>query len=142
MADMDLHGTYIFHADPTAIWHALFDPKALKSCLPGAKAIEGSVQDGFTAEIEMNFGPMAIALRGAVHVAEMTPFRSVRLKGQGRGLADITLERRGGQTLLSYHMSIHVGGRFGRLGDGVVTNFAKSTLNTFFAELDKLVVDA
>ncbi|MEM7597304.1 MAG: SRPBCC domain-containing protein [Pseudomonadota bacterium] len=139
---MELQGTHKFDADPKVIWHALFDPKALITCVPGAKRINGSIRDGFTAEVETHFGPMTIAFQGEISVVDMTPFQSVSLKGKSRGLADIMLEKRDGKTLLSYHVSVTVGGRFGRLGEGVVTSFAKSMVDTFFAELEQVVVNA
>lgn len=139
---MELQGTQQFNSAPKVIWNALLDPKVLKSCVPGAKMIEGSVKDGFKAEVETNFGPMTIGFQGDISVVEMTPFQSMTLKGKSRGLADITLEKRDGKTLLSYHVSVTVGGRFGRLGEGVVTSFAKSMVDAFFNELEQVTVNA
>ncbi|MEO0751177.1 MAG: SRPBCC domain-containing protein [Pseudomonadota bacterium] len=139
---MQLQGTHQFDATPKVIWHALFDPNVLKSCVPGAKIIQGSVQDGYKAEVETNFGPMMIGFRGDISVTEMKPYESMRLKGKSRGLADITLEERDGKTLLTYEVSVTIGGRFGRLGEGVATSFAKSMVEAFFSELDQIVVNA
>jgi carbon monoxide dehydrogenase subunit G len=82
---------------------------------------------------------MKIGFAGHITLDKMEPYTSMTLKGSGRGKIDVSLQDQGSSTLVSYMVSANLGGRFMRLGESVVSGFAKSVADRFFSRLEKSI---
>ena len=131
-------------ADPATVYAAILDPEMLKACVPGASAVEGNPQDGYTATVTQKVGPVKATFKGQVTMSDMVENEKLTITGEGKGGAagfakggaTVTLAPAGeGATLLSYEVEAKVGGKLAQLGSRLIDGFAKKMADQFFQNL-------
>lgn len=137
---MDMTGSRIINAPRDVVWAALQDPQVLKECVPGCDSLEGSVADGFTAQVTQKVGPVKAKFKGEVVLSDLDAPNQMRLSGEGKGGAAgfakggalVKLAAVEGGTELSYNVEAKVGGKLAQLGSRIIDSFAKKMADQFF----------
>ncbi|SFK81438.1 CoxG family protein [Shimia haliotis] len=133
-------------AAPVAeVWAALTSAETLQACVPGAKEVTGSAEDGFEAVVTQKVGPVKATFKGNVVLSNMVEGTSLTLTGEGKGGAagfakggaDVKLAATEGGTLLSYEVDAKVGGKLAQLGSRLIDGFAKKMADQFFTNLQE-----
>lgn len=131
-------------ADPATVYAAILDPEMLKACVPGASAVEGNPEEGYTAIVTQKVGPVKATFKGQVTMSDMVENEKLTIAGEGKGGAagfakggaSVTLAPAGeGATLLSYEVEAKVGGKLAQLGSRLIDGFAKKMADQFFDNL-------
>ncbi len=128
------------------VWAFLVDPRRVAACVPGG--VLGDVLDErtFLGEVRMALGPLTLAYRGRVQLAEVDAAeRRVKIVGKARERAGtdsarLTLESAltplpGGGTEVVAHARVDVAGRIVELGRGVLEAFAHLVFQDFAASV-------
>ncbi|SFL59858.1 CoxG family protein [Shimia aestuarii] len=133
-------------AAPVAeVWAALLSADVLQACVPGAKEVTGTPEDGFEAVVVQKVGPVKATFKGQVVLSNMVEGESLTLTGEGKGGAagfakggaDVTLAASETGTLLSYEVDAKVGGKLAQLGSRLIDGFAKKMADQFFTNLQE-----
>ena len=133
---MQMSDTRQIAVPPAQVYAALLDPEMLKSCVPGAQEVTGSVEDGFTATVVQKVGPVKATFKGEVTISDLVPDTSLKIDGSGKGGAagfakggaEVHLLAKDGGTELSYDVEAKVGGKLAQLGSRIIDGFAKKLL--------------
>lgn len=131
-------------APPARVWVFLVDPRRVVACVPGGRLGEVQGERTFAGEVKLALGPLALAYRGRVELAEVDEARrQVKILGkarerEGTDSARLTLESRlaplpGGGTLVLAHARVDVEGRLAELGRGVLEALAHLVFQDFAA---------
>ena len=138
---MEFVGEYEIEAEPRRVWSCLLDEEVLRATIPGCKSLEGSVADGFAAEVVVKLGPVKAMFKGEVSFSEIDEPHSLVMSGDGKGgvagfahgSARVNLApTEGGGTLLSYVAEATVGGKIAQIGSRLITASAKKIADKFF----------
>ncbi|KHA53558.1 MAG: CoxG family protein [Sulfitobacter geojensis] len=140
---MQMSDTRQIAVPPAQVYAALLDPEVLKSCVPGAQEVTGSVEDGFTATVVQKVGPVKATFKGEVTISDLVPDTSLKIDGSGKGGAagfakggaEVRLLAKDGGTELSYDVEAKVGGKLAQLGSRIIDGFAKKMADQFFQNL-------
>lgn len=140
---MQMSDTRQIAVPPAQVYAALLDPEVLKSCVPGAQEVTGSVEDGFTATVVQKVGPVKATFKGEVTISDLVPDTSLKIDGSGKGGAagfakggaEVRLLAKNGGTELSYDVEAKVGGKLAQLGSRIIDGFAKKMADQFFQNL-------
>ncbi|OAN86024.1 CoxG family protein [Sulfitobacter geojensis] len=140
---MQMSDTRQIAVPPAQVYAALLDPEMLKSCVPGAQEVTGSVEDGFTATVVQKVGPVKATFKGEVTISDLVPDTSLKIDGSGKGGAagfakggaEVRLLAKDGGTELSYDVEAKVGGKLAQLGSRIIDGFAKKMADQFFQNL-------
>ncbi|WP_386625329.1 CoxG family protein [Sulfitobacter geojensis] len=140
---MQMSDTRQIAVPPAQVYAALLDPEVLKSCVPGAQEVTGSVEDGFTATVVQKVGPVKATFKGEVTISDLVPDTSLKIDGSGKGGAagfakggaEVRLLPKDGGTELSYDVEAKVGGKLAQLGSRIIDGFAKKMADQFFQNL-------
>ncbi|MFY0646967.1 CoxG family protein [Sulfitobacter geojensis] len=140
---MQMSDTRQIAVPPAQVYAALLDPEVLKSCVPGAQEVTGSVEDGFTATVVQKVGPVKATFKGEVTISDLVPDTSLKIDGSGKGGAagfakggaEVHLLAKDGGTELSYDVEAKVGGKLAQLGSRIIDGFAKKMADQFFQNL-------
>ena len=132
---MQMSDTRQIAVPPAQVYAALLDPEVLKSCVPGAQEVTGSVEDGFTATVVQKVGPVKATFKGEVTISDLVPDTSLKIDGSGKGGADVRVTEKDGGTELSYDVEAKVGGKLAQLGSRIIDGFAKKMADQFFQNL-------
>ncbi|MFK7836176.1 MAG: CoxG family protein [Sulfitobacter sp.] len=140
---MHMSDTRQIAVPPAQVYAALLDPEMLKSCVPGAQEVTGSVEDGFEATVVQKVGPVKATFKGSVTISDLVPDTSLKIDGSGKGGAagfakggaDVRLAEKDGGTELSYDVDAKVGGKLAQLGSRIIDGFAKKMADQFFENL-------
>ena len=133
-------------AAPVAeVWGALLSAETLLACVPGAKEVTGSAEEGFEATVVQKVGPVKATFKGQVVLSNLVAGESLTLTGEGKGGAagfakggaDVTLAPSETGTLLSYEVEAKVGGKLAQLGSRLIDGFAKKMADQFFTNLQE-----
>ena len=130
-------------ADPAAVYAALLNPEILLVCVPGAKEVTGSVDDGFDAVVTQKVGPVKATFKGHVSLSEMVEGETLTISGEGKGgaagfakgSAIVVLTASETGTRLVYEVDAKVGGKLAQLGSRLIDGFAKKMADQFFTNL-------
>ncbi len=124
------------------VWNALNDPAVLKECLPGCQSFDSSGENSFEVVLTAKVGPVKATFKGEVTLSDVNPPESYRISGSGKGGvagfakggAEVHLESVGdsGVTLMSYQVTVSVGGKLAQVGSRLVTGAARKMANDFF----------
>ncbi len=124
------------------VWNALNDPAVLKECLPGCQLFDPSGENSFEVVLMAKVGPVKATFKGEVTLSDVNPPESYRISGSGKGGvagfakggAEVHLESvdDSGVTLMSYQVTVSVGGKLAQVGSRLVTGAAKKMANDFF----------
>lgn len=132
-------------ADPATVYAALLSPEVLVQCVPGAKEVTGTVEEGYTATVTQKVGPVQATFKGRVEMSDLVEGQKLTLTGEGKGgaagfakgLAVVTLAPSETGTLLSYDVEAKVGGKLAQLGSRLIDGFAKKMADQFFVNLQE-----
>lgn len=140
---MHMSDTRQISVPPAEVYAALLDPGMLQNCVPGAKEVTGSVEEGFEATVVQKVGPVKATFKGEVTISDLVPDTSLKIDGSGKGGAagfakggaEVRLAEKDGGTELSYDVEAKVGGKLAQLGSRIIDGFAKKMADQFFENL-------
>ncbi len=142
---MELKDEILIPAPREAVYAALNDPEVLKTCIPGCEEITKTGENELEAKVVLKIGPVKAKFSGNVTLSPDAPPERFSLTGQGnggvagfaKGGADVVLEDRGGETMLTYTAKADVGGKIAQLGSRLIEGTSKKLAGAFFANLAK-----
>jgi carbon monoxide dehydrogenase subunit G len=140
---MQMSDTRQIAATPAEVYAALLDPDMLKTCVPGAQEVTGSVAEGYEAVVVQKVGPVKATFTGQVTLSDLVENTSLKIDGAGKGGAagfakggaEVRLAAKDGGTELSYDVEAKVGGKLAQLGSRIIDGFAKKMADQFFDNL-------
>ncbi len=144
---MKLSGTHKFKASSTQVFNAILNPEVLKSCIPGCHSIEYLDNNRIQAHISTPLpglkGPYRVVINIANHQAPR--YLELQVLRQGRGgsvnaVSQINLNDETDGALLSYDTQADLEGPIALANNPIGQGMTKSTLGTFFKNLDKAIV--
>lgn len=124
------------------VWSHLVDPRQVVCWLPGAELTEVVDERTFHGAVKVRVGPVTVAYRGRVVLAEVDPVaHRVKMLGEGRetggaGSARMTVESRlapipGGGTEVAVLAEVEVAGRLMQLGRGMIEQVSHQLFGHF-----------
>jgi carbon monoxide dehydrogenase subunit G len=144
---MDMTGEYRIAAPRQKVWEALNDPEILKQCIPGCEEINKLSDTEMTAKVTAKVGPVKAKFGGKVTLSDLDPPNGYRISGEGsggaagfaKGGAQVRLADDGADTLLSYTVEAHVGGKLAQIGSRLIDATARKMADDFFARFAAIV---
>jgi carbon monoxide dehydrogenase subunit G len=138
---MEMTGEFRIPAPRERVWASLNDPEILKASIPGCETIEKVSDNEFTARVTARVGPVKATFGGKVTLSDLDPPQSYTISGEGqggvagfaRGAAKVKLADEGSETLLSYTVEAHVGGKLAQVGSRLIDATAKKMAGDFFS---------
>ena len=141
---MKMNAEREIRAEPAKVWAALMDPKHLQQCVRGCTSMEGTVEDGFKAEVTEKVGPVKATLRCEIQVSDIDEGKSCTVSAHGKGIvgfakgtAAVKLNETEEGTLLSYDVEGKLGGKLAQLGSRIVNSYARKSADRFFERLQE-----
>lgn len=144
---MKLSGTHKFKASSTQVFNAILNPEVLKTCIPGCDSIEYLDDKRLQANISTPLpglrGPYGVVINIANQQAP--GYLELQVLRQGRGgsvnaVSQINLSDETDGALLSYNANADLEGPIALANNPIGQGMTKSTLGTFFKNLDKAIV--
>lgn len=140
---MELHDEILIKAPRDQVYAALNDPEVLRACIPGCEELVKRSETDLEARVLLKIGPMKALFSGRVTLDPEDPPAHFSLTGEGsggvagfaKGGADVTLEDRGAETLVSYRAKAEIGGKLAQLGSRLVVATARKLSASFFESL-------
>lgn len=137
---MELTDTLVIPAPRNVVFAALNDPEILQRCIPGCETLIKHSETELEAKVVLKIGPVKARFTGHVTLDPSQAPEAFGLTGQGsggaagfaKGGADVQLEDRGDETLLSYSAKAEIGGKLAQLGSRLVTGAARKLAAQFF----------
>lgn len=128
-------------------WEALNDTELLKQCIPGCESIEPDGENAYALALTAAVGPVRARFKGRMALEDIQAPDSytIRFDGQGgaagfgKGTARVRLEPDGDETVLSYTVDAHVGGKLAQIGSRLVDAAARKMADTFFTRFTEAV---
>ena len=128
-------------------WEALNDTELLKQCIPGCESIEPDGDNAYLVAMTAAVGPVKARFKGRMALEDIQAPDSytIRFDGQGgaagfgKGSAQVRLEPDGDETVLTYTVNAHVGGKIAQIGSRLVDAAARKMADTFFARFTEAV---
>ncbi len=143
---MKLTGSYNLNVKKEVVWKNLNDPKTLMRCIPGCESFDRKDDYTFKATATNQIGPMNATFSGEVKLSNIKENQSYTLAGEGQssvgfanGTADIKLDEKNGKTILTYEVSLNVGGKIAQLGSRLIDGVAKKMADYFFGRFADLI---
>ena len=143
---MKLSGSYNLNVKKEVVWKNLNDPIVLMKCIPGCESFDKEDECTFKAIATNQIGPMNATFSGQVKLSNIKPNQSYTLSGEGQssvgfanGSANINLNEENGKTILTYEVSVNVGGKIAQLGSRLIDGVAKKMADYFFGRFADLV---
>ncbi|MFJ4288294.1 CoxG family protein [Cupriavidus sp. NPDC089707] len=130
-----------------AAWEALNDTELLKQCIPGCESIEPDGDNAYQLVLMAAVGPVKARFKGRMALEDIQAPDSytIRFDGQGgaagfgKGTARVRLDPDGDETVLSYTVDAHVGGKIAQIGSRLVDAAARKMADSFFARFAEAV---
>jgi uncharacterized protein len=132
---IQLHNDFTVAASPAAAYALLVDVQRVAPCIPGAELTETASDGSHHAQMSMRVGPMKLAFKGVVRVAEQDDTRHQAMlvaegrEQRGQGTAQATMQMRveqagtgGSQVVID--TDVNVVGRLAQIGSGVMADVA------------------
>lgn len=143
---MKMSGEVRIPAERNKVWFLLNDAEVLRECIPGCESLEKVSDTEFIAIAVNKIGPVKAKFKGRVTLSELDPPKGYRISGQGdggiagfaTGSAEIALVELDGETLLSYNVDSHIGGKLAQLGQRLIDGAAKKIADGFFAKFSEI----
>ena len=145
---MKLNGSHKFKASSNQVFHAILNPKLLKACIPGCQSIEyvdaNNIQANVTTPLPGLKGPYIATIRIAQRQEPSALVLEVQRQGRGGSInatshINITDDVDGG-ALLTYNATADLAGPVAIANNPLGEGITKSSLGTFFKNLDKAIV--
>lgn len=138
---MELQEEILISAPRDKVYAALNDTEILKACIPGCEELIRHSDTELEAKVVLKIGPVKARFGGNVTLDQSKAPGAFSLTGEGsggaagfaKGGADVTLEDRGEETLLTYTAKAEVGGKIAQLGNRLVMSTSKKLAGKFFA---------
>ncbi len=143
---MKLNGSYKFKASSSQVFNAILNPTVLKACIPGCKAVEyidpNSIKASITTPLPGLKGPYNVIINIAQKQAPN--YLTLRVQRQGTGgsinaLSNINISDEGDGSLLKYDANADLSGPVAIANNPIGEGFTKSSLGSFFKNLDKTI---
>lgn len=146
---MEIQADQLLAADRETIWALLNDPEVLKECIPGCEALEANNPTHMTATVALKVGPVKARFNGSVDLIELNSPISYAIVGEGKGgiagfakgRADVSLSEQENGTLLSYKVSVNIGGKIAQLGSRLMESTARKLSEEFFTRFSEKVAE-
>ncbi|MFD0978402.1 CoxG family protein [Tropicimonas aquimaris] len=140
---MELQEEILIPAPRDKVYAALNDTEVLKACIPGCEELIRHSDTELEAKVVLKIGPVKARFGGNVVLDQSQAPAAFSLTGEGtggaagfaKGGADVTLEDRGEETLLTYTAKAEVGGKIAQLGSRLVLSTSKKLAGKFFKNL-------
>ena len=136
---MKLNGSYKLKVKKEVVWQALNDANILKQCIPGCETFEKESGNIFNATATNQIGPMNATFSGVITISNIKENESYTISGEGQssvgfanGSAEVNLVEKNGITVLSYNVSLDIGGKIAQLGSRLIDGVAKKMSDYFF----------
>lgn len=147
---MEMSSTRSLNVAQLTVWAALNDPEILRASIPGCDKFEPAGENEYAVAVTAAIGPVKEHFTGRVRLADIHPAEgyTLRFEGQGgaagfaKGDATVTLAPHGENTLLSYQVKAHVGGRLAQVGSRLIDGAAKKLADEFFSNFSRQIAPA
>ena len=138
---MELSDEILINAPRDVVYEGLNDPEILRDCIPGCEELIKHSDTDLEAKVVLKVGPVKAKFSGKVTLSPDNPPERFSLTGEGtggpagfaKGGADVVLEEKGEQTLLTYTAKVDIGGKIAQLGSRLIQGTAKKLSAKFFA---------
>lgn len=142
---MELQDEILIPAPRDTVYAALNDTEVLQACIPGCEELIRHSDTELEAKVVLKIGPVKARFGGNVTLDQSDAPGAFSLAGEGqggvagfaRGGADVTLEDRGEETLLTYTAKAEVGGKLAQLGNRLVLSTSRKLASKFFKALSE-----
>lgn len=146
---MDLSDELLIPAPRDRVYAALQDPEILRRCIPGCEELVKHSETELEAKVVLKVGPVKARFSGKVTLNPENPPERFSLQGEGnggvagfaKGGAVVTLEDRGGETLLRYEAKADIGGKLAQLGSRLIQGTARKLAASFFEDLQTILTE-
>lgn len=129
---MKLEGDYLFAANVSEVWSALFDPVILAAVMPGCEKLE-LVDGSYVGDIKVKVGPIQGKFAGKVDLQDKVEPQSYTMIVDGRGApgfvkatAHVRLAAEGEATRVSYDTDAQIGGKIASVGQRLIEASARA----------------
>jgi len=144
---MTMSGEYQLAVSREIVWEKLNDTETLKACIPGCEQLDKLSDTEFQAVAVTKIGPVKAKFKGKVTLSDLDPPNGYRISGEGdggvagfaKGAATVALLPKGGETLLTFAVEAHIGGKLAQLGQRLVNGVAKKLADQFFQKFSVAV---
>lgn len=144
---MEIRDSRVIRADRATVFAALISPGVLQKCVPGARQVTGTPEEGFEAVVVQKVGPVRATFKGHVTLSDLVENQALTLTGEGRGgaagfargAAVVRLEDHAGGTEVFYRVEARVGGKLAQLGNRVIVGFARKMVDQFLVRLQEVL---
>ncbi len=140
---MKLNGTRTIPAPQQKVWNFLIDPNQLAKCMPGCESLQESGDNEYSGEIKVGVAAVKGVYNGTVRMEDIQPpaHYKLSLDGKGKqgflkGSGTVDLAEQDGQTVLTYHGDVQIGGLLASVGQRMVDGIAKMLIGQFFTAME------
>ena len=141
---MELSDKILIPASREQVYKALNDAEILKQCIPGCNELVRQSDTELDAVVVLKIGPMKATFKGHVTLDASKAPEQFSLTGKGdggvagfaKGGAEVTLEDKGDNTLLSYTAIAEPSGKIAQLGSRLILSTAKKLSANFFTNFE------
>jgi len=141
---MELSDEILIPASREQVYKALNDAEILKQCIPGCNELVRQSDTELDAVVVLKIGPMKATFKGHVTLDASKAPEQFSLTGKGdggvagfaKGGAEVTLEDKGDNTLLSYTAIAEPSGKIAQLGSRLILSTAKKLSANFFTNFE------
>jgi carbon monoxide dehydrogenase subunit G len=142
---MKIEKTFTVDAPQQRVWEFITSPALIAPCIPGCEGAEETEPGKYKARINTKVGPIKTTFTVEIERTEERPpeFAAYDTRGDEGSRASrikastsLTLSSpRAEQTEVSYHSDIHIMGRLGKFGTGMMQKIADGIGDEFVAAL-------
>lgn len=146
---MQIEDNFVLDAPIDVAWRCIRSPEFVASCLPGCEGVTQVSDLVYRAAVAVAMRPFHMRFNLEVEITSETPNREVgfRARGEEGGRAStvsaeniLTLSAiADDRTQIFYSSMVHVGGRLGRFGLGVMKKRVVSLANEFAEQLSRRI---
>lgn len=145
---MNFTGEVTLHAPQGQVWHALLDPSALQTCLPGCQSLEETGPDVYQATVTLGIAAVKGTYKGQVRIADKEePTRyALHIEGTGnqgtvRGTGTMTLAPTAEGTSVRWSAEVQIGGPIASVGQRLIGGVTKLVAGDFFKCMDRRLTE-
>jgi carbon monoxide dehydrogenase subunit G len=144
---MKLNGTHKFRATSAQVYNAILNPSILRDCIPGCDSVEyldgNRIKANVTTPLPGLKGPYGVIINIQENQPPNRLVLQVQRKGAGGSIqatSDIWITDESDGALLSYDARADLEGVVAIANNPLGQGITKSSLSTFFKNLDKAIV--
>jgi len=144
---MEITGDRLLDLPPEKVWEGLLDTRVLQASIPGCEAMTETDKGVYDAVVLASVGPVRARFKGRIKQRDLIRPSRYELEfegdsgmaGRASGIAVVTLEPKGAQTLLSYRAESQIGGRLAQIGSRLIDATVARMSNQFFDRFQEVV---